>query len=140
MPLPRGRGSLEDHPTHSPLNTSVAGPVMKTGWSSPAHSSSGSPPGRWASSFRPVRPAVAVATVWAVEVGGPADHEERAETMPPVPVVSDEEPPAPAQRTPPEGATFVALLSSDNEKYDAFFLTWQAIEIAIVSAYFATRS
>lgn len=39
-----------------------------------------------------------------------------------------------------ELAMFVALLSSDNEKYDAFFHTWQAIEIAVVSAYFATRS
>lgn len=29
--------------------------------------------------------AVAVATVWAVEVGGLAEHEERAETVPPVP-------------------------------------------------------
>ena len=39
-----------------------------------------------------------------------------------------------------ELALFATLLSSDNEKYDAFFLTWQAIGIAIVSAYFATRS
>jgi hypothetical protein len=39
-----------------------------------------------------------------------------------------------------ELAMFVALLSSDNDKYDAFFHTWQAIEIAVVSAYFATRS
>jgi len=39
-----------------------------------------------------------------------------------------------------ELALFVSLMSADPEKYNNFFHTWQAIEIAVVSAYFATRS
>jgi hypothetical protein len=38
--------------------------------------------------------AVAVATVWVVEVGGLAEHEERAETRPPVPTKVEEPPKA----------------------------------------------
>lgn len=39
-----------------------------------------------------------------------------------------------------ELALFLALLTSDNAKYDSFFHVWQAVEITVVSAYFATRS
>lgn len=39
-----------------------------------------------------------------------------------------------------ELALFVALLNSDNEPYDNFFHAWQAVELTVVSAYFATRS
>lgn len=39
-----------------------------------------------------------------------------------------------------ELALFFALLSSDSEKYDHFFHAWQAVELVVVTAYFATRS
>lgn len=39
-----------------------------------------------------------------------------------------------------ELALFLALLNSDSEKYENFFHGWQAVELAVVSAYFATRS
>jgi len=39
-----------------------------------------------------------------------------------------------------ELALFVSLMSADPDKYNNFFHTWQAIQITVVSAYFATRS
>lgn len=39
-----------------------------------------------------------------------------------------------------ELALFAALMTSDPDKYNNFFHTWQAIQITVVSAYFASRS